>query len=129
MIAVLVSVSVGNALALVLHDDNTKVTGTFEVQSSPGGSAITVQNSGAFNSIKLSDVDDNQIWQFRLIGTGARLDVVDVTHNFVAIAILSSNGNVGIGTTTPTEALDVNGNIKLNGNIVSNGDICIGACP
>ena len=40
-----------------------------------------------------------------------------------------SNGNVGIGTTTPAQALDVNGNIKLSGNIVSNGDICIGTCP
>lgn len=37
-------------------------------------------------------------------------------------------GNVGIGTTTPTEKLEVSGNIKLKGNIVSDGDICIGKC-
>ena len=36
-------------------------------------------------------------------------------------------GNVGIGT-SPTEALDVAGNIRLTGNILSPGDICIGAC-
>ena len=127
MVVLLISISVGSAMALVLHDDNTKVTGNFEVQN-PAGSSITVQNAGAFNSIKLSDLDDEQIFQFRLIGTGARLDIFDVTQNRVNIAILSSNGNVGIGTTSPTEALDVNGNIKLNGNIVSNGDICIGTC-
>ncbi len=38
-------------------------------------------------------------------------------------------GQVGIGTTTPTQALDVNGNIKLSGSVVSDGDICIGTCP
>jgi hypothetical protein len=129
LIAVLVSVSVGNAVALIQHDDAVKVTGTFEVQTNPGGSAITVQNSGSFNSIKLFDIDDNQIFQFRLIGTGDRLDVVDVTNSRINMAILASNGNVGINTATPQEKLDVNGNIKLNGNIVSNGDICIGSCP
>ena len=35
--------------------------------------------------------------------------------------IILSNGNVGIGTTSPTEKLDVNGNIKTNGNLI--GDV------
>ncbi len=37
-------------------------------------------------------------------------------------------GNVGIGTTSPAQKLDVNGNIKLTGSIISDGDICIGNC-
>ncbi len=42
----------------------------------------------------------------------------------------NNSGNVGIGTQTPDEKLEVAGNIKLNGNIVSDGDICIGSgCP
>jgi len=41
---------------------------------------------------------------------------------------ITSDGNVGVGTSTPAQKLDVNGNIKLNGNIVSDGDICIGKC-
>ena len=40
----------------------------------------------------------------------------------------SSQGNVGIGTTKPQEALDVKGNFKLTGNILSDGEICIGKC-
>ncbi|MDO8620284.1 MAG: hypothetical protein Q7R64_02970 [bacterium] len=41
---------------------------------------------------------------------------------------ITNDGKVGIGTTTPTEALDVAGNIKLTGSLVSDGDICIGVC-
>jgi hypothetical protein len=41
---------------------------------------------------------------------------------------ITNTGNVGIGTSTPTEKLEVNGNLKVNGNITSNGDICIGKC-
>jgi hypothetical protein len=39
--------------------------------------------------------------------------------------------NIGIGTSSPAEKLDVNGNIKLSGfarSITSDGDICIGTC-
>ena len=40
--------------------------------------------------------------------------------------ILDSNGNVGIGTTTPNSKLDVNGNIKSNGDITSTRFIRVG---
>lgn len=52
-----------------------------------------------------------------------------VTTSATPALDILNNGNFGIGTTAPSEKLDVNGNIKLNGNIVSNGDICIGTCP
>ena len=39
-----------------------------------------------------------------------------------------ANKNVGIGTTTPSKKLQVEGDFKLNGRMVSDGDICIGTC-
>ena len=47
------------------------------------------------------------------------------------IIVGDEDGNVGIGTPTPTETLDVNGDVKLSGSnsrIYSSGDICIGQC-
>lgn len=43
--------------------------------------------------------------------------------NSVEIMRLSTNGNVGIGTTTPNEKLTVVGNISATGDIRSNGNI------
>ena len=39
----------------------------------------------------------------------------------------TSTNRVGVGTTLPDEALEVNGNIKLSGDLVSDGDLCIGS--
>jgi hypothetical protein len=42
-------------------------------------------------------------------------------NNHDSILMLTPNGNVGINRTTPTERLDVNGNINLKGNLKLNG--------
>lgn len=117
-------VSIGNVLAITYTTENVVVqrTGT-----SPA--AIEVKSSGASSAFKLQDIDNPQIYQFRLVGDGTRFDITDITHNRVNLAVLSSNGNVGIGTATPLQKLDVSGSIRLTGNIVSPNDICIGTCP
>lgn len=59
---------------------------------------------------------------FRTLGTSAYGTGNEVMR-------ITSGGNVGIGTSSPVQKLDVNGNIRLTGNIVSPNDICIGTCP
>lgn len=55
------------------------------------------------------------------LGTTNAFDVVFKAANAEAMRILNSNGNVGIGTATPTEKLDVVGNLKFSGALVPNG--------
>lgn len=47
------------------------------------------------------------------------------TTNSIDRAVIDSNGNVGIATTTPTSGfkLDTNGNLRVNGNIVATSEI------
>ncbi len=128
----------GNAWAMIVHNENVRVNGHFKVdggsvtvQRTGATSALVVQNDGSANIVKFSDLTtgQEQIFHLRQIAAGDRLDIFDSTNNGVRIAILAPSGNVGIGTTTPAEQLDVNGNIRLTGNIVSPNDICIGNCP
>ncbi len=59
---------------------------------------------------------------------GGQNQIQLVRNGLSAYSTIFQNGNVGVGTTSPTEKLDVNGNIHLGGkgNITSSNDICIG---
>jgi len=76
-------------------------------------------------------------WNYRLepgsgdliVGVDGGQDAIEITRFGINVAFTTfPNGNVGIGT-SPSEKLDVDGNIRLTGNIVSPNDICIGNCP
>ena len=141
LLIIIIGVSVGSAAAVVVHNENTIINGILKViggelavERSGLPSAITVQNDGDTNVIKFSDLTPGelQIFQFRQLASGGRLDIVDITNNKVMFSGIAGTGNVGIGgQINPQEALDVKGNIHLSGvtaKITANGDICIGAC-
>ena len=52
-------------------------------------------------------------------------NAANITSNRV-FTILKSNGNVGIGTTSPSEALDVSGNVISTGTVTSSAGVCQG---
>jgi hypothetical protein len=65
-----------------------------------------------------------------LVGTTAGVPLILATNGLERLRILSG-GNVGIGTLTPAEKLEVNGNIKIadGGIVYSPGNITISADP
>jgi hypothetical protein len=48
-------------------------------------------------------------------------NVYNLRYNTTDILTANASGNVGIGTTSPTEKFSVNGNAYINGNISTNG--------
>ena len=61
------------------------------------------------------DADANEI---QLIGTGNQAANINIRNQSTdTVAYFATSGNVGIGTTNPTEKLDVDGNIQYNGLI------------
>ncbi len=67
-------------------------------QLPPNGNIAAPLNSGSFAQSKIGGL---------ILGLGNTL-----------YGLIVKNGNSGFGTETPTEKVDVNGNIKLNGRII-----------
>lgn len=77
---------------------------------------IRYANSTGFNEmIKLNGVDEI-IMNYYASDTDFRIKSVGSSNAFF---LNGSDGNVGIGTDTPTEALDVVGNLKVSGSIIA----------
>ncbi len=50
---------------------------------------------------------------------GDDLNLYNYSGSAVRLTILNSNGNVGIGTTSPSYKLDVNGDVRVSGNLAA----------
>ena len=93
-------------------------------------------NTDAFFNIAPSDVSpnagyirfgDNTGWKLHFARSRESSQINGTPLNTGATGVLMTvqdNGNVGIGTTNPTEKLEVNGSIKTNGDILLTNADC-----
>ena len=102
--------------------------------SSPGDKYLSLRTSGgnAYKAgIKFSHFDDDNGFIIESDETGP-VNGLNIQYQAggpspeTAIYVDRIDGDVGIGTTTPTATLDVNGNANIDGTLTSSGSVGIG---
>ncbi|RDC63889.1 autotransporter outer membrane beta-barrel domain-containing protein [Adhaeribacter pallidiroseus] len=100
---------------------NFRLTGAFMPNGNAGTAGQVLQSAGvnaspvwvaagAFSGWALGG---NSVAALNTLGTTTAFDLPFITSNTEKMRILST-GNVGINTATPTEKLEINGNLKIN---------------
>ena len=79
-------------------ETHVQVTDQFKVENSGTGPALVVNQTGSN-------------------------DIIDIQDEGISVLFIKDGGNVGIGTTSPSHKLDVNGDIKFTGNIYKNNSL------
>ena len=84
------------------------------------GDGLIESGSGA--ELNLLNTSSGRQWQV-VSGTNAGFEIGNVTDNLIdtnAPFFISKQGRVGLGTVSPTEKLEVNGNVLVQGKVESN---------
>ncbi len=90
--------------------------------ATPTHSQVLIDAGPAHNSNLTLQRSGVSKWYLGNRASDDRLSFVNSTGTAEMLALLQ-NGNVGVGTTSPTEKLQVAGNVKVSGNIDVGGNI------
>ena len=126
----------GNAGHLITATQNGKVgigttnpterlevygSGTQRIQvASSNGLAGLILGSGSTSNTQLVMYRDSAL-KWLIVNDGSDSDKLKISDNDAVNITIDQSGRVGIGTTTPNEKLDVNGNAVVAGNLILTG--------
>jgi len=108
-----IGLTIGAASAVMVFSENIRV------DNSAGSSKVEITSSTGNSRLTLTD-QGTQKYAIILKDGTKKLFVKDVSEGKTRLALIS-NGNFGVGTKSPTEKLDVNGNIIAE-NYFDNGN-------
>gem|GEM_PF-1482981 len=93
------------------------------------GDAKQIIQSTSGNDSILDLMETGDTYGFRIMSDGGdnKFYIKYILNGVVkeALSINRDNGNVGIGITSPTEKLEVDGNIEATGDICTSGGVCL----
>jgi hypothetical protein len=127
-------VSSSGAVGIGLTNPSNKLevqAGDIKINANVSSTASLYFGITGTNYGKIQYNDSNQSMFITTVGSGfSGYDLNLGTKDNIRLSILGSNGNVGIGTTTPSFTLDVNGSGRFIspstfGSSTSNGDLTI----
>jgi hypothetical protein len=87
---------------------------TLEVRGTSGNPNLLIRHPSATHGFNIGVNSAPKLFIAKYNGT-----------TFEDFAAIDENGNLGIGTTNPTQKLDVRGNTRIDGNLVMNGEVQI----
>ncbi len=100
---------------------NIRFSGALMPNNNAGTAGMVLTSAGAGNAPVWSTVTGsgwatggNAVTSLTNFGTTTNYDISFITNNTEAMRLTTGN-RLGIGTSAPAEALDVNGNIRING--------------
>jgi len=105
---------------------NLSISGNLGIGVDPGAFPIDIQKAVGWGSLGFQMVETNRpmTWRFEVIGDGVagRRGNFEITELGVANHfVIAPGGNIGIGTTSPAEELDVAGDINMSGFLYRGG--------
>jgi hypothetical protein len=103
-----------------VYGNNLTVNGNLMVNSNlTVGGTSTILNTDVFTTevLEITNEGGGDV-ALKVTQKSAGTDIINALNGSGTVFKLTSNGDMGIGVTTPAEKLDVNGNMRLNGNLL-----------